>query len=194
MEKYHQRKEYLIQKLTAECKTLANKARFVKEICDDTLVIKKKKKSVVFDLLSNANYDPDPWKAFQRTRMTVEQRRQMEEEEKEKAGEDDTTSDSKEFGYLLGMNMMSLTLERIEKLMKERDDKQKDLNKIKKTTPEQMWLVDLEKFEEELEKVEAKEAEERDKEMPAKASKSKSRAKIFDKKDKKSVALKKETL
>ena len=54
---YQKRKEYLIKELQRIVMVLSNKARFIKEQCDNNLDLRKKKKSVVVELLKNMNFD-----------------------------------------------------------------------------------------------------------------------------------------
>ena len=55
--KYIERKEYLIGELNKILKILSNKARFIKEQCDDDIDLRKKKKDVVIQLLKDRGYD-----------------------------------------------------------------------------------------------------------------------------------------
>lgn len=54
---YVRRKEYLIKHLEKVVMVLSNKARFIKEQCDDVIDLRKKKKQQVIDLLKSRNYD-----------------------------------------------------------------------------------------------------------------------------------------
>ena len=54
---YKDRKEYLISALERIVKVLSNKARFIKEQCDDNLDLRRKKKDVVIQILQNMNFD-----------------------------------------------------------------------------------------------------------------------------------------
>jgi DNA topoisomerase II len=54
---YEKRKEYLINELNKTLKILSNKARFIKEQCDDIIDLRKKKKDVVIQLLKDREYD-----------------------------------------------------------------------------------------------------------------------------------------
>lgn len=71
-------------------------------------------------------------------------------QEEEQQGEDDTEEeeDSKgpDYDYLLGMKMWSLTLERKNEILKNRDDKRQELKVLKEKTPEIMWNTDLDHF------------------------------------------------
>ena len=54
---YITRKEYLIKHLEKIVMVLSNKARFIKEQCDDVIDLRKKKKQQVIELLQSRNYD-----------------------------------------------------------------------------------------------------------------------------------------
>ena len=54
---YVRRKEYLIKELNKLVMVLSNKARFIKEQCDDILDLRKKKKDVVIEMLKTSGYD-----------------------------------------------------------------------------------------------------------------------------------------
>ena len=54
---YKDRKEYLIKALKRIVKILSNKARFIKEQCDDHLDLRRKKKDVVVQLLKSMHFD-----------------------------------------------------------------------------------------------------------------------------------------
>ena len=54
---YVDRKEYLINSLTKELIVISNKARFIKENCEDVIDLRKKKKEDVVKLLTEREYD-----------------------------------------------------------------------------------------------------------------------------------------
>jgi DNA topoisomerase-2 len=108
---YQKRKDYLIMQLKQIVKILSNKARFIKEQCDDNLDLRKKKRNIVIQLLKSMNFD--------------------------KINDDET------FKYLRTMPIDSVEEENFSKLMKERDEKQTELDIIKSKTIESMWIAEL---------------------------------------------------
>ena len=54
---YDKRKEYQIQILTSELVVLSNKARYIQEILNDTLDLRKKKTREIVEILENKGYD-----------------------------------------------------------------------------------------------------------------------------------------
>ena len=56
-ELYVKRKEYILNNWKKEIKIMSNKARFIKEQCDETLDLRKKKRQMVIDILKEKDYD-----------------------------------------------------------------------------------------------------------------------------------------
>ena len=114
---YIKRKEFLIEALEKELVILSNKARYIQELLDDTIDLRKKKKTEIIDLLVSKCYD--------------------------------VIDEDGEFKYLIRMPMDSVSEENVEKLNGEHKDKSDELQRIKETTEQQMWLVELEQLEQE---------------------------------------------
>merc|ERR1719440_1719904 len=132
MKYYKIRKEYLIQKLTLERDLLNNRARFIKMIIEKKLKINNRKKAdVVKDL----------------TRLKFQ-----------KFG--DTKAPRTGFEYLLIMQIASLTKERYEELKRLAKEKAAELEKVKRTTHQHMWLTDLDHLEAAIKALYAKDAAE----------------------------------
>jgi DNA topoisomerase-2 len=53
---YHRRKEHMLAKLKKEYETLRNKVRFIKEVINDTINIKRVKRIVIAKELKKRNY------------------------------------------------------------------------------------------------------------------------------------------
>merc|ERR1712066_217189 len=116
---YDVRKKYLVDKLTLEKELIGNRARFIGMICAKKLHVNNRKKAdVVKDL----------------TRLKFK-----------KFG--DTKAPRTGYEYLLIMHIVSLTLERKRELEKLLDLKTAELNKLKKTTIQTMWMEDLDRLE-----------------------------------------------
>ncbi|ADM11320.1 DNA topoisomerase II [Encephalitozoon intestinalis ATCC 50506] len=70
-----------------------------------------------------------------------------------------------DYEYLLSMSILSLTVERIEKLNNEHAKKLEEYNKLESKTPKELWLDDLEVFEREYLKIVERETKEYDDEL-----------------------------
>jgi DNA topoisomerase-2 len=109
---YSIRKAYLIDLLERELVVLENKARYIQELLDGTIDLRKKKKEEIINMLLTKSYA--------------------------------VINDDSDFKYLVRMPMDSVSEENVEKLNREHKDKSDELNRIKSTTEQQMWLKELE--------------------------------------------------
>lgn len=84
--------------------------------------------------------------------MDEAQRAAEETEEDETAPSTSATSkdDDLDYDYLLGMSFWHLTLEKKNELLRKKEEKCTELDILKKKTPSDLWLVDLDAL---LEKV-----------------------------------------
>ncbi|XP_076297537.1 DNA topoisomerase 2 isoform X2 [Lasioglossum baleicum] len=157
MEMYHKRKDYLEGILNAEASKLSNQARFILEKCDGTIVIENKKKKDMIAELIRRNFESDPvvaWKLSQNREEVLEEVAETAEDEAVAAP---TALASENFDYLLGMTLWSLTKERKDDLLRQRDEKISELKKLQSRTPVSLWKEDLDNLLSELNKVEEKE-------------------------------------
>ena len=117
LEYYEDRKDNLIDILEKQLLILSNKAKYIQELLNGTIDLRKKKKQEIIDLLNNKEYD--------------------------------VIDNDEEFKYLVRMPMDSVSEENVEKLLKDYETKEVELNIIKETTIQQMWLSELEILENE---------------------------------------------
>jgi DNA topoisomerase-2 len=115
----------MIAALKKELMILANKAKYIKEILEGTIDLRKKKTDEVTTMLKENNYD------------TVDN----------------------DYKYLTKMPMDSVTEENVDKLNRDHENKVTELENVKNTTINQMWINELEAFKEEY--MEYKETRER---------------------------------
>jgi len=117
LEYYEDRKKYMIVVLEREIMILSNKAKYIKEILEGTIDLRKKKKNEIIYMLKEKEYY--------------------------------TIDDDEEFKYLVRMPMDSVSEENVDKLLKEHQEKEDELERIKSTTIQIMWLSELEILEKE---------------------------------------------
>merc|ERR1711913_67275 len=116
----------------------------------------KKKKDIVSELLKRG-YDPDPVKAWTKVQ---DRERALEEERDEEVSEqedEDQDTQASEFDYLMSMAMWNLTKEKKDQLLKKRDEKLQEVEKLKKKSEKDLWEDDLKEFLAALDKQEQKE-------------------------------------
>ena len=114
---YNDRKNFMIDEIEKCIVVLSNKAKYITEILNDTIDLRKKKKNEIVVMLVSKGYD-------------------------KLDGDDD-------YKYLLKMSMDSVTEENVAKLMAELGEKNIELDRIRATTIQQMWMSELEALEQE---------------------------------------------
>ena len=117
LEYYEDRKDFMIEALERELLILSNKAKYIQELINGTIDLRKKKKQEITSMLQDKDYD--------------------------------TIDDDQEYKYLIRMPMDSVSEENVDKLLKEHQLKQDELDRIKETTIQQMWLSELDILEHE---------------------------------------------
>ena len=119
---YGSRKAYLIDVLEKELVILSNKAKYIQEVLNGSIDLRKKKKDEITRMLLDKGY--------------------------QKIASDNNVIDE-EYKYLVRMPMDSVSEENVEKLMNEHKLKQAELDEIKATTVQHMWLRELAALEQE---------------------------------------------
>lgn len=170
----------MISVLKKEVATLSNKARFIKMVIEDELIIKRKKRAVLVNELYDLKFDTQTMLNEKKQKTKEEINREHELQNSGEKGEnqnEENPSDNeqenqskdkikpkvpiKEYDYLLNMNLWSLTHEKIEELLKQKELKEKELSVLEQTEVETLWDNDLDNLEEELTKYENMEEEDR---------------------------------
>ena len=62
----------------------------------------------------------------------------------------DEDTEGSDFNYILNMPLWSLTLEKKQELLKQRDKKKSELKTLRNKTTKDLWNEDLDKLEEEM--------------------------------------------
>jgi DNA topoisomerase-2 len=127
---YQKRKDYMINDLATEIDKISEKIRFITYVNDDShpLRVRQRRKDQILTQLEEYNF-----KKFGKRYV------------KNLFGED-LEEHKESYDYLLNMQIYSLTVERIEKLMKEKEKLEQQLDELKKTTTTQMWNSDLDQL------------------------------------------------
>ena len=130
---YGKRKDALIAGLRKELMVLSNRARYITELLEDTIDLRRKTNKQLVELLKERKYDS------------------MDANSDEK-GEDESSSGQGQgqgqgYKYLLKLPMDSVSEENVKKLLNEKEKKEAELSELSSKTVEQMWLKDLEELE-----------------------------------------------
>nr|6CA8_A Chain A, DNA topoisomerase 2 [Plasmodium falciparum] len=148
---YENRKSYLISKLEKEKRIISNKTKFILAIVNNELIVNKKKKKVLVEELYRKGYDP--YKDINKIK-----KEEIFEQELLDAADNPEDNEEiiagitvKDYDYLLSMPIFSLTLEKVEDLLTQLKEKERELEILRNITVETMWLKDIEKVEEAIE-------------------------------------------
>lgn len=151
---------------TRQSEVLSAKARFIQLVVKGELVVKRRKLLDLVADLRRRGFVP-----FQQLKGTGdastddkkggEEGAEAEEENDDEEEDEDAEKANKrkavkqgvkDYDYLVGMPISSLTAEKIEELMRQHEVKQKELTEMKKKTPKKLWLDDLDLLEQGLNK------------------------------------------
>ena len=141
---YATRKKYHLRYLNNELEILKNKVRFIQEVIDDKIVIKKKKKIEIVEKLKKSGYPKlspkldaiDPPEDF------------VEDEDKEDVeldndGKKKESTNVKSYKYLTDMPLFALSTEKIDELNKKYKDKKDEFDDYNSTTEVEFWKREL---------------------------------------------------
>ena len=131
---YVKRKEYIIKDVEYQLLILMNKMKFLRDVMSGSLVVQEIDEDVLSKEMERRGY----FSVF------------VSEDSMNDSLEGDTKLSN--YRYLLSMNIRSFTKQKLDVLQKEIDKLQGILDKIRLTTPSDMWLSDLEEFEKEYKK------------------------------------------
>jgi len=133
IEYYQKRKAYLIDALRKELLVLSNRARYISEILDDTIDLRRKTTTMMVQILKDRKYD-------------------MQQQHQQQTDEADAADAAAGYKYLLKLPMDSVSEENVEKLRSEKEKKEKELAHLESKTTENLWQDDLAELEEEYKK------------------------------------------
>ncbi|KAJ2059245.1 DNA topoisomerase 2, partial [Coemansia sp. S2] len=135
---YQLRKENMAEKLGRDLQMADNRARFVMEIIQKKLTVNNRKRKDIIQDLRDRKYEPMPKKV----RPVV-----AGDPDTEQAAEAEDSGEVSDYDYLLSMPIWNLTMEKVEKLLKEKNDIQQKLEDLLALTPIDLWTTDLEEVE-----------------------------------------------
>ncbi|KAG5474813.1 hypothetical protein LSCM4_03990 [Leishmania orientalis] len=160
---YAKRKDYLLGELRRLTSKLENMVRFVREVVEGTFVVTRRKKKDLLEDLQRRQYLPfPPYTKKKLSSTTVEEEvgegapaAQNEEDVLGMGGAADGDADdgaaeppevrraTRDYDYLLGMKLWSLTAEMIARLEAQLARARHDTATMEARTPKDMWMEDL---------------------------------------------------
>jgi DNA topoisomerase-2 len=160
LEYYEKRKKYLERNLEYEIKYMGNKRRFLEEVRDNEIKFfveytengkikrKSKPRKEMIVILEERKFD----KKLDDKENEADENDEEDNEEDEEKSKKKRKSNKHGYEYLLALNIDGFTEEKINKLRNDIENKEKELEVIKSTTEKEMWINDLEDFEEKYQK------------------------------------------
>jgi DNA topoisomerase-2 len=146
---YTERKNFMVEDITSDILKANEKIRFITYINDDShpLKVQKRNRAQVSQLLDEYQFAKFARKSSKKKfNPNAEDESADTDEADDNEGEAIVSGPKTSYDYLLNMTISCLTIEMIEKLMKERDRLIEDLASLQATTIQQMWRADLSEF------------------------------------------------
>lgn len=192
LEYYQKRKDFMMDELQNQLTKFSEQARFVKMIIDKQLSVSNKKRVDLVKTLEDLkfvkfNKNNKPVSETGNDSLFLAAEEDIEEAEAEvgdvsqlliggiQVGNEDNEHKPEtiysHYDYLLGMSIWSLTRERYEKLLQQKDEKEHELNDLLKKSAKDLWNYDLDVFVEEWEKFLDADLQERMEMIPTKGTK-----------------------
>jgi DNA topoisomerase II len=161
---YERRRAHILRTLQDELDSLDNKQRFILLIIDGKFVVAKRKKAAIIADLRKHGFKAIPRTARRSPVLADDENsdsgetghghQSSSEADSRSPGLQPTVGDQ-DYDYLLSMPLWSLTMERVEKLCAERNQKAAEKVKMEETTVADLWLRDLTRLEDILAEDEA---------------------------------------
>lgn len=142
---YGKRKAQMLRDFQQELDKYSNQHRFIKSIIDGTIKIFNRKKVDIEGLLFENGF-----KKYEEIFPEKEKESILEVKNNSQDDQNDSedhTPRNRGYDYLLSMNIMTFSSERMEKLEKMIETKQQEIKKLKESSIEQLWTDDLQEFE-----------------------------------------------
>lgn len=163
---YVRRKEYLLSQLKRDLEVLDNKVRFILAVINEEIKIKKRKKKEIIVDLFKQGFTPmfkiNQIKKQNKSEIIPEvDNEEAEKNEDEEEEYEDLPVAAKEYDYLLSMPLWSLSYEKVNDLLKSKDNKIQEIDMLNATDIKDIWTSDMAEFLKELDTYEAAEEEDR---------------------------------
>ena len=151
---YERRRQMLLRQAESELKRMRNKTRFILAVVDGELSIGRKKKSVLVEELETLGFDKMP----KTQKVAAAAAQEAMDGENGDENEDASEAVGASFDYLLSMPLWNLTQEKVDELCAEREVKTAEVTALHATTDKQLWLRDLDAFDDAMDVFDAENA------------------------------------
>ncbi|XP_050281805.1 DNA topoisomerase 2-like [Quercus robur] len=160
LEFYEKRTKFLLNKREMELLKLEKKVRFILAVVKGEIIVSNRKRADLFVELQTKGFTPFPKKTKAVEPEVAGATDDIEETEVKSPA--DSSSNGVQFSdyeYLLAMAIGNLTIEKVKELCAERDKLNKEVDDLRKETPQSFWRKDLDALEGQLDELEKSDAQ-----------------------------------
>ena len=140
---YSNRREYIIGMLKAECEKLENLARYIDDKSMFEFIGTRPQLKALIQRLIDRGYEPDPVRRWKKSL----DKEAMSEEADDKESDGVSSQEIADYAYLIDLPLRQFTAGDSSRLYKRRDEKRAQVDKISRSTIEDLWLEDLDELE-----------------------------------------------
>ena len=133
LEYYEKRKAYILNALTRELLVLSNRARYITELLEDKIDLRRKTNKMLVELLKERKYD------------AMDENKHGDKHD-DKQDDQDNAPGTGGYKYLLKLPMDSVSEENVKKLLNEKEKKEKELSDLDSKSIQQLWIQDLDEL------------------------------------------------
>uniref|UniRef100_A0ACD5TW45 Uncharacterized protein n=1 Tax=Avena sativa TaxID=4498 RepID=A0ACD5TW45_AVESA len=152
---YGKRKEVMLENIGNELVKLDNKVRFILAVISGDIVVNNRKRAELFLELKQKKYKPLPKKKVTAEPVAVGAT-EVDEENDESPVEAAAGVNGSDYEYLLAMAIGTLTMEKVQELIAQQENLKDEVDRLRQTSPKDLWLRDLDALEKELDVLDAK--------------------------------------
>lgn len=139
---YAKRREYIIGMLSAEAEKLENHARYIDDKTMFEYIGTRPQLKALIQKLIDRGYAPDPVRKWKRSLKTL-----SNEVEEYEESDGVSAQDIADYAYLVDTPIRQFTVGDSSRLYARRDEKRNQVEKITRSTIEELWLSDLDELE-----------------------------------------------
>lgn len=139
----------LLENLELDLLKLENRVRFILGVVEGKIKVSNRKKADLFLELKEKGFTPFP-KKTKVEELVAGATDAVETEDNSEGSGGAGNAKLGDYDYLLKMEIGTLTAERVQKLLKEKDQLIGEVDELRKATPTSLWLKDLDALDREL--------------------------------------------
>ncbi|WOH04380.1 hypothetical protein DCAR_0623789 [Daucus carota subsp. sativus] len=155
---YKKRQKVLLENLELDLLKLDNRVRFILGVVEGKIKVSNRKKADLFLELKEKGFTPFP-KKTKVEELVAGATDAVETEDNSQGSGGAGSAKLGDYDYLLKMEIGTLTAERVQKLLKEKDQLIGEVDELRKATPTSLWLKDLDALDRELDAQDQRDAD-----------------------------------